>query len=55
LHLYAQPADPGYLKVQEEFAAANLWFTVRRVEARSHFPTIEVPAQLVDPIERFLR
>jgi pimeloyl-ACP methyl ester carboxylesterase len=54
LHLYAQPADPGYLAAQQSFAAEHPWFAVRRVEARSHFPTIEVPEQMQEPIERFV-
>jgi pimeloyl-ACP methyl ester carboxylesterase len=54
LHLYAQPADPAYLAAQESFAAENPWFSVRRLDARSHFPTIEVPEQIQEPIERFI-
>lgn len=54
LHLYAQPAGPGYLTAQQAFAADHPWFGVRHLDARSHFPTIEVPDQLVAPIEAFL-
>lgn len=54
LHLYSQPADPAYLAAQESFAAEHRWFAVRRLHARSHFPTIEVPEQMRDPIERFV-
>jgi pimeloyl-ACP methyl ester carboxylesterase len=54
LHLFAQPTDPGFLQMQEEFAAAHPWFQVQRLDARSHFPTIEVPDQLVEPIARFI-
>jgi pimeloyl-ACP methyl ester carboxylesterase len=54
LHLYAQPPDPGYLQMQQQFAAANPWFHVHKLDARSHFPTLEVPRQMVAPIERFL-
>jgi len=54
LHLYAQPADPAYLSAQEAFAAEHPWFAVRRLDARSHFPTIEVPEQMQEPIERFV-
>ena len=53
LHLYSQPADPGYLAAQQSFAEKNPWFAVRRLEARSHFPTIEVVGQVQDAIERW--
>lgn len=54
LHLFAQPADPAYLAAQESFAAEHAWFAVRRLEGRSHFPTIEVPDQVRDHIESFM-
>lgn len=54
LHLYAQPADPAYLAAQESFAAGHPWFAVHRLDAHSHFPTIEVPGQMQDAIERFV-
>ena len=54
LHLYSQPADPAYLAAQESFAAAHEWFTVRRLDGRSHFPSIEVPQQVRDHIESFM-
>ncbi|MGQ0700742.1 MAG: alpha/beta fold hydrolase [Panacagrimonas sp.] len=54
LHLFAQPADPAYLAAQESFAAAHAWFSVRRLEGRSHFPSIEVPQQVRDHIESFM-
>lgn len=54
LHLYSQPADPGYLAAQQAFAAEHPWFSVRRLEARSHFPMFEVPEEICDVIERFV-
>ncbi|AXQ28551.1 alpha/beta hydrolase [Solimonas sp. K1W22B-7] len=54
LHLYAQPEDPGFLQAQESFAATHPWFTVRRLKARSHFPTMEVPEDMARAIESFL-
>lgn len=54
LHLYAQPADPAYLAAQVAFAAEHPWFTVCKLDARSHFPTIEVPEQVQSPIEAFV-
>lgn len=53
LHVYAQPADDAFLAAQERYAAEHPWFSVRRLEgAASHFPSIEVPAQLAREIER---
>ncbi len=54
LHLYAQPADPGFLQAQETFAAANPWFTVRKLNAKSHFPMLELPEDMANAIESFL-
>lgn len=52
-HLYAQPADPAYLSVQQEFARLHPWFEVRRLDARSHFPMLEVPGTMAREIEEF--
>jgi pimeloyl-ACP methyl ester carboxylesterase len=46
LHVYAQPADPRFLSAQQAYAAAHPWFTVHRLDGRSHFPPLEVPAEL---------
>ena len=54
LHLYAQPEDPGYLAAQQSFRAANPWFQVSKLEARSHFPMHEVPDEMAMAIERFV-
>ena len=54
LHLYGQPRDPTYLERQQAFAAANDWFEVRQVSARSHFSMIETPDEVVAAIEPFL-
>lgn len=51
LHLYAQPADPDYLEAQQALAAAQPWFDVRRLDARSHFPMLEVPEEMAVAIE----
>ncbi len=53
LHLYAQPADPGFLEAQRQYAARHHWFGVRRLEASSHFPMFEVPTEMAGAIERF--
>jgi pimeloyl-ACP methyl ester carboxylesterase len=53
LHLYAQPADPAYLALQQEFAVLHPWFRVRRLDAASHFPMLEVPGTMAGEIEEF--
>ncbi len=54
LHLYVQRAGPEFLHAQEMFAAANPWFTVRKLNAKSHFPMLEVPGDLANLIESLL-
>ena len=54
LHLYAQPADDGYLAAQQRFAAENPWFSVTRMDACSHFPMLEVPGSVAGHVERFV-
>ncbi len=54
LHIYAQPPDPNYLTLQQEFASSHPWFSVYRLKARSHFPMFEVPDEMADAIERFI-
>lgn len=55
LHLYAQPEDPGYLAAQRAFAEKNPWFTVERLEGKTHFPSIEMPGQVASSITSWLR
>lgn len=54
LHLYAQPRDAGFLDAQEEFARRHPWFAVRRLDASSHFPVLEIPRVTAAAIEAFL-
>ena len=54
LHLYAQPDDPSYLGLQEDFSALHPWLSVRRLDAVSHFPTLEVPGTMAREIEEFV-
>lgn len=53
LHLYAQPTDPAFLDAQLEFAAADPWFQVEKLEAVSHFPIFEVPGAIAEHLSRF--
>ena len=55
LHLYAQPAAPEVLAAQQEYAAEHPWFSVHRLEARSHFPMFEVPGEMALVLEEFVR
>jgi pimeloyl-ACP methyl ester carboxylesterase len=54
MHVYSQPEDPAYLAAQQAFAATHPWFTVARLDARSHFPTFEVANQIASAIEQFV-
>lgn len=54
LHLYAQPDDPEYLAAQESFAESNPWFKVHKLAANSHFPSLEIPDEIANIIEKFL-
>lgn len=54
LHLYAQPGAADYLAAQQDFAQRHPWFSVRRLEAVSHFPALEVPDAVAGAVERFL-
>ncbi|GBC73383.1 1H-3-hydroxy-4-oxoquinaldine 2,4-dioxygenase [archaeon HR04] len=55
LHIYAQPPDPNYLTIQQEFASSHPWFSVYRLKARSHFPMFEVPDEMAIAIEQFIK
>jgi pimeloyl-ACP methyl ester carboxylesterase len=54
LHVYAQPRAPEYLSTQEAFAREHPWFRVRRLEAASQFPTLEVPDETAAVIREFI-
>ncbi len=55
LHVYAQHRAPEFLSAQESVAREHLWYSVRRLEAVSHFPTLEVPDETADVIREFIR
>ncbi len=54
LHVYAQPSAPEYLSTQEAFAREHPWFHVRRLEAASQFPTLEVPDETAAVVREFI-
>ena len=51
-HLYGQPASPEYLEAQQRFAAEHDWYSVHRLDARTHFSMIEAPSEVASEIER---
>jgi pimeloyl-ACP methyl ester carboxylesterase len=53
LHLYAQPDDPGFLAVQQDYSRTHSWFRVHKLAARSHFPMFEVPDEMARIIGEF--
>jgi pimeloyl-ACP methyl ester carboxylesterase len=53
-HLYAQPDDPGFLSAQQGYAQSHPWFCVQKLDARSHFPTLEVPGAVSEAITSFV-
>lgn len=55
LHVYAQPAADEVLAAQQAYAETHPWFSVRRLDARSHFPMFEVPEDMVRTVESFVR
>jgi pimeloyl-ACP methyl ester carboxylesterase len=54
LHVYAQPPALEYLSTQKSFAREHPWFDVRRLEAASQFPTLEVPDETAAVIREFI-
>jgi pimeloyl-ACP methyl ester carboxylesterase len=54
VHLYSQPRDPAYLAFQQDFARAHPWFRVQRLDARSHFPALEVPEAVARAVIEFV-
>jgi pimeloyl-ACP methyl ester carboxylesterase len=54
LHLFSQPRAVEFLAGQQEFSAANPWFSVRRLDGATHFPALEIPDATAAEIDRFL-
>jgi pimeloyl-ACP methyl ester carboxylesterase len=54
LHLFSLPRAPEFLAAQDEFSAANPWFSVKRLDGVSHFPPLELPDLVAAEIERVL-
>ena len=54
LNQYSQPRTAGFLAGQQEFSAANPWFSARQLNGVTHFPALEIPDATTAEIERFL-
>jgi len=50
---HASGAD-AFLAGQQDFSAANPWFSARRLNGVTHFPALEIPDATAAEIERFL-
>jgi pimeloyl-ACP methyl ester carboxylesterase len=51
-HVYGQPAAAEYLEAQQQFAAEHDWYSVARIDARTHFSMVEAPGEVASEIER---
>jgi pimeloyl-ACP methyl ester carboxylesterase len=54
LHLYAQPNAEEFFAAQQAFAREHAWFSVERLEAKSHFPPLEAPVAVAAAIDQFV-
>lgn len=54
LHVYGQPQDPEYLELQRRFAAEHEWFSVSKLDARTHFAMVETSREVAAAIEEFV-
>jgi pimeloyl-ACP methyl ester carboxylesterase len=54
LHLFAQPRSPELIAAHSAIAAEHPWFHFERVEATSHFPTLETPKLAANAVADFL-
>jgi hypothetical protein len=54
LHVYGQPHSAEYLEHQRRTAAGHPWFSVERLDVRSHFSMIEEADAVAGSIERFV-
>ena len=46
MHLYGEPATPEYLEAKQQFAAEHDWYSMRRLDVRTHFSMIEAPGEI---------
>ena len=54
IHMYTQPRDSSYADGQRAFADAHPWFRPHLLDAITHFPTVEAPAEVAAVIHGFI-
>ena len=52
--LFGQPQDPEYLDLQHRFAAEHDWFSVLKLDARTHFAMLEAASEVARAVEAFV-
>ena len=50
-HLFSRPRAAGFLTGQQEFSAANPWFSAKPMDGVIHFPALEIPDATAAEIE----
>ena len=53
LHLFSIPKDQAFLTEQQDFAKNHPWFRVRRLDGKTHFPSLECPEIVAAAIRDF--
>jgi hypothetical protein len=53
LRLFSQPRIAWFLTGQQEFSAANPWFSTERMDGVTHFPALEIPDATAAEIDPF--
>jgi len=53
LRLFSQPRIAWFLTGQQEFSAANPWFSAKRMDGVTHFPALEIPDATAAEIDPF--
>ncbi|MEM4495616.1 MAG: hypothetical protein QXE96_07475 [Candidatus Caldarchaeum sp.] len=54
LHLFALPKNDEYLRAQKKFAENHKWFRVHRLDAKTHFLSLEDPETVSAFIKDFI-
>ncbi|MCK8678443.1 MULTISPECIES: alpha/beta hydrolase [Streptomyces] len=54
-HVFSHPKIAAYDELHEEFAARHDWFSFTRLDGETHFPALELPAELAREVDDFLR
>ena len=51
--MFSQPRAAGFLTGQQEFSAANPWFSAKQTDGVTHFPALQIPVATAAEIEPF--